>query len=297
MAADSETLKQPAAQPVEDSKLVKLGHFFRDKPLGAVGGVIFVFMLIVAIFAPWIAPTDPTWTDVMNRLQSPSLAHWMGTDELGRDVLSRVIYGARISALVGIGATVAGTTVGAILGLISGFAGGRTDMFMQRIMDMVLAFPALIMAIAIMAVLGPSIVNVIVAIAIPAIPRSNRVVRSVALSVKQFQFIEAAKAVGASPARVIFRHMLPNSMAAYLIVATSMLGGAIMIEASLSFLGLGVPPPEPSWGRSLSEAMWYYYGSPWLAIFPGIAISVLIFSANMLGDALRDVWDPRLKRL
>jgi len=259
--------------------------------------VIFVFMLIVAIFAPWIAPTDPTWTDVMNRLQSPSMEHWMGTDELGRDVLSRVIYGARISALVGIGATALGTTVGAILGLISGFLGGRTDMFMQRIMDMVLAFPSLIMAIAIMAVLGPSTINVIMAIAIPAIPRANRVVRSVALSVKQFQFIEAAKAVGGSPLRIIFRHVLPNSMASYLIVATSMLGGAIMIEASLSFLGLGVPPPEPSWGRSLSEAMWYYYGSPWLAIFPGLAISVLIFSANMLGDALRDVWDPRLKRL
>jgi peptide/nickel transport system permease protein len=296
MAPDAGNVKQPSL-PKEDSKLRKLGQFFRDKPLGAAGGVLFLFMLIVAIFAPWIAPTDPTWTDVMNRLQSPSLEHWMGTDELGRDVLSRVIYGARISALVGIGATISGTTVGAILGLISGFAGGKTDMFMQRIMDMVLAFPALIMAIAIMAVLGPSIVNVIVAIAIPAIPRANRVVRSVALSVKQFQFIEAAKAVGASPTRVIFRHMLPNSMASYLIVATSMLGGAIMIEASLSFLGLGVPPPEPSWGRSLSEAMWYYYGSPWLAIFPGIAISVLIFSANMLGDALRDVWDPRLKRL
>jgi len=296
MAPDSEILK-PIEVKEEDSRLVKLGHFFRDKPLGAAGGVIFVFMLIVAIFAPWIAPTDPTWTDVMNRLQSPSMEHWMGTDELGRDVLSRVIYGARISALVGIGATALGTTVGAILGLISGFLGGRTDMFMQRIMDMVLAFPSLIMAIAIMAVLGPSTINVIMAIAIPAIPRANRVVRSVALSVKQFQFIEAAKAVGGSPLRIIFRHVLPNSMASYLIVATSMLGGAIMIEASLSFLGLGVPPPEPSWGRSLSEAMWYYYGSPWLAIFPGLAISVLIFSANMLGDALRDVWDPRLKRL
>jgi peptide/nickel transport system permease protein len=272
-------------------------RFFRDKPLGAAGSVIFVFMVLVALVSPWITPYDPLSTDVINRLQGPSWAHLLGTDEVGRDVLSRVIYGARISAIVGIGATLVGTTVGALIGVISGYVGGKWDMAIQRIMDIIMAFPGLVLSIAIMAVLGPSINNVILAISIPSIPRANRVVRSVAVSVRGFPFVEAAKAVGCKPTRIIFRHVIPNTLASYLIVATSMLGAAILIEASLSFLGLGVPPPHPSWGRSLSEAMQYMYKAPWLSIFPGLAISIIVFAVNMFGDALRDVWDPRLKRL
>jgi len=271
--------------------------FFRDKPLGAAGGVVFFLMILVAILAPWLAPQDPNATDALGRLAAPSLAHWMGTDELGRDVFSRLIYGARTSALVGIVATLVGTSVGALIGMVSGYLGGRMDMYVQRIMDMIMAFPALILAIAIMAVLGSSIPNVVIAIAFPSIPRSNRVVRSVVMSVKQFQFVEAAKAVGARPTRIIFRHVMPNTLASYLILVTSGLGGAILIEASLSFLGLGVPPPHPSWGRSLYQAMPFMYQIPWLGIFPGLAISIIVFGVNMLGDALRDIWDPRLKRL
>ena len=274
-----------------------LGTFFREKPLGAVGGVVFVATIIIAIFAAQIARQDPTTSDVFNRLAVPSLEHLMGTDGLGRDAFSRIIFGARMSMLVSITATFTGTTIGALIGIFSGYIGGRTDMIVQRFMDMIMSFPSLILAITIMAVLGGSVQNVILAIAIPSIPRANRVIRSVAISVREFQYIEAAKAIGAHPARVIFLHVMPNCFASYLIVATSMLGGAILIEASLSFLGLGVPPPAPSWGRSLLDATRYYLRAPWLAVFPGLAISLVVFAANMLGDALRDTWDPRLKRL
>lgn len=271
--------------------------FFRAKPLGAVGAVIFVLMILVALTAQWVAPYDPITVDIMARLLPPSWSHWLGTDELGRDILSRIIFGARVSAIVGIGATLMGTTVGALIGVISGYAGGRADMVIQRIMDVILAFPSLILSLAIMSVLGGSVWNVVIAIAIPSLPRANRVARSVAVSVKEFQYIEAARAVGVKPWRIISDHVVPNTLASFLIVATSMLGGAIMVEASLSFLGLGIPPPSPSWGRSLSEAMQYFYRAPWLAVFPGVAISLVVFGANMFGDALRDIWDPRLKRL
>ncbi|MFC2031833.1 ABC transporter permease [Chloroflexota bacterium] len=272
-------------------------HFAQDKPLGAVGAIVFAIMILIAILAPLISPNDPLTTDIPRRLTGPSLLHLMGTDEVGRDVLSRLIHGARVSIMVGIIASVVGSMGGAILGIISGYAGGRVDLYMQRVMDVLMAFPILVLAIAIMAVMGTSVTNVIIAMSIPFIPRANRVVRSVAISVKEFQFVEAARAVGASPVRIVFRHVLPNCMASYLIVATSLLGSAILIEASLSFLGLGIPPPFPSWGRSLSEAMPFYLQAPWLAIFPGIAISLAVFGANLFGDALRDVWDPRLKRL
>ncbi|MFC2032271.1 ABC transporter permease [Chloroflexota bacterium] len=271
--------------------------FIKEKPLGASGGLVLILMILVAILAPLIAPQDPLGVDLAGRLAAPSLEHLMGTDQIGRDLLSRVIYGARISMLVGITCTLIGSSVGAILGVISGYIGGWVDMVFQRIMDILLAFPSIILAMAIIAVLGNTIPNVILAITIPLIPRTNRVVRSVALSVKEFQYIEAAKGVGAGEARIMFRHVLPNCMASYLIVATAMLGGTILVEASLSFLGLGIPPPNPSWGRALSEAMAAYIRSPWLAIFPGIAISLTVFGANIFGDALRDVWDPRLKGL
>lgn len=272
-------------------------NFIKDKPLGAAGGIVFIFMILVAIFAPLISPYDPLTTDIIGRLSSPSAQHLLGTDEFGRDLLSRLIYGTRVSILVGVVSSVVGSVIGAILGILSGYVGGRVDMILQRVMDVLLAFPTLILAIAIMAVMGTSIPNVIIAISIPFIARANRVVRSVAVAVKEFQYIEAAKAVGAKPIRVIFRHILPNCLASYLIVATSLLGTAILIEASLSFLGLGIPPPHPSWGRSLSEAMSFYLQAPWTAIFPGIAISLAVFGANLFGDALRDVWDPRLKRI
>jgi len=294
---DKEKFVAPEMAHTKTGVIRGILRFFREKPLGAAGAVIFIIFALVAIFAPLIAPYSPTRTDIPGMLAAPSLTHLFGTDELGRDILTRILYGAQMSMLVGVCATIVGTTVGAAIGIFSGFVGGRVDLITQRVMDIIMSFPQLILAIALMAVLGPSITNVIIAIALPSIPRANRVVRSVALSVKEFQYIEAAKAVGAGNMRIMIRHVLPNCMASYLIVATAMLGSAIMIEASLSFLGLGVPPPDPSWGRSLSHAMGYYNRAPWLAIFPGVAISLMVFAANMLGDALRDIWDPRLKRL
>ena len=272
-------------------------RFSKAKPLGAVAGLILIFMVIIAIAGPWIEPYNPLDSNVRERFQSPSWIHPMGTDNLGRDVFSRIIDGTRIALMVGILSSFIGTTAGVILGVISGYLGGRFDMYFQRFMDMIMAFPYLILAMAIVAVLGGSILNVVIAIAFPQIPTANRVARSVAMTVKEATFIESARAVGASQLRIIFRHVLPNAVASYLIILTSALGNSILAEASLSFLNLGVPPPYPSWGRALNEAMQHFYTSPWLAIFPGIAISLAVFGANLLGDALRDVWDPRLKRI
>ena len=271
--------------------------FAREKPLGAATGAIFLVMIILAIIGPWITPNDPIATNVMERLTPPGATYWFGTDHIGRDIFSRLLAGTRTAMMIAVTASFVGSTVGGLLGIISGYLGGRVDMVMQRIMDMIMAFPILILAIAIMAVLGGSIPNVIFAIAFPMIPRANRVARSIALSVREFVYIEAARAVGASQSRIIFRHVLPNAVATYLIVLTSALGMSILAEASLSFLGLGIPAPLPAWGRELYEAMRYYYTAPWVAIFPGLAISIAVFSANLFGDALRDKLDPRLKRI
>lgn len=271
--------------------------FSKAKPLGAAAGIILLIMVIVAIIGPWITPYDPLASNVQERFKPPSWTHIAGTDNLGRDCFSRLIAGTRIALFVGILSSFVGTTAGVILGVISGYVGGRFDMYFQRFMDMIMAFPYLVLAMAIVAVLGNTLPNVILAIAFPQIPTANRVARSVALSVKEAIFIESARAVGAGQWRIIFRHVLPNALASYLIILTSALGNSILAEASLSFLNLGVPPPHPSWGRALNEAMQFFYASPWLAIYPGIAISLAVFGANLLGDALRDVWDPRLKRI
>jgi len=271
--------------------------FIRDKPLGAVAGGVFVLMIVVAILGPLATPQDPGLTDLSRRLGSPSLQHFLGTDYLGRDIFSRLIAGTRLAILVGTVSSLAGATLGSVIGIISGYLGGKTDMFIQRIMDMIMAFPSLILAIAIIAVLGSSVTNVIIAIAFPSIPRANRVARSVAISLREFTFVEAARAVGATSTRIIFFHIMPNAMAAYLILVTSSLGMAILVEASLSFLGLGIPAPHPSWGRSLYDAMPFLYAQPLQAVWPGIAISLAVFASNLFGDALRDKLDPRLKRL
>jgi len=282
---------------VENRFFSTIWRFCRDKPIGAAGGFFFLLMLIVAGVAPWIVPYDPFSTDILHRLVSPSWEHLCGTDSLGRDVFSRIIYGAQVSALVGIGSTLLGSTMGMIIGIISGYLGRKTDLVIQRIMDIIMAFPGLVLSMAIMAVMGASLFNVILAISIPSIPRSNRVARSVAISVKEFQYVEAARAIGGKTWHVMLNHILPNCMASFLIVATSSLSAAIIMEASLSFLGLGVPVEVPSWGKSLNDAMAYMRSAPWLSIFPGIAITLIVYSTNMLGDALRDVLDPRLKRL
>jgi peptide/nickel transport system permease protein len=253
--------------------------------------------ILAAIAAPLLAPADPLSTNPRAALMGPSSQYLLGSDWLGRDTLSRIIYGARTSIYVGFLATLLGTLAGGFLNVFSAYKGGIVDMLVQRVMDVLLAFPTLIMALAIMAVLGTSVNNTVIAIAIPFIPRAGRVVRAAALTVQVSPYVEVSRAVGCHARRIIFRHIIPNCIAPYLIIATALLGTAILVEASLSFLGLGVDPQTPSWGSALAEAMEFWESSPWLAIFPGIAISLAVFGVNLLGDALRDVLDPRLKQL
>lgn len=274
-----------------------LQRFAREKPLGAVGAALMLLTILAAIGAPLLAPADPLSTNPRAALMGPSGQYLLGSDWLGRDTLSRIIYGARTSIYVGFLATLLGTLIGGLLNVFSAYKGGAVDMVVQRIMDVLLAFPTLIMALAIMAVLGASVNNTVIAIAIPFIPRAGRVVRSAALAVKESQYVEVSRAVGCQARRIVFRHVIPNCIAPYLIISTALLGTAILVEASLSFLGLGVDPQTPSWGSALAEAMEFWESSPWLAIFPGMAISLAVFGVNLLGDALRDVLDPRLKQL
>jgi peptide/nickel transport system permease protein len=270
--------------------------FIVTKPLGTIGGVIILMMAMTALFADTLAPYDPYTISQHLQFNAPSMEHWLGTDEFGRDMLTRLIYGARIALFIGLVAAFVGSTAGAILGVFSAYMGGKVDLIVQRVMDVMLAFPLLILALAIVSVLGRSLPNVVLAIAIPIIPRTTRIVRSSALSVKENVFVEAARAVGSQHWRVMARHILPNVMAPYLIMLTAQLGNAILVEASLSFLGLGTAEPTPSWGLMLSgSAASYAEKAPWVAIFPGLAITLAVFGFNLFGDSLRDALDPKLR--
>ena len=271
-------------------------RLFSAHPLGAVGAVIMVVFVFAAIFAPLISPYDPLATDAPASLAPPSAAHWLGCDFMGRDIYSRIVYGARISLAVGIGSTLLGSVLGILVGLPSGYLGGWADLVAQRLVDILQALPLLVLALVMAASLGPSLGNVIIAIAIPLIPYVARVVRSNTLVLRELPFVEAAKAAGMGELRIALKHVLPNTLAPLIVLATAQLGSAILVEASLSFLGLGVPEPFPSWGRMLSEsAAEYVRTAPWLVIFPGVAISIIVFGTNLLGDALRDLLDPRLR--
>jgi peptide/nickel transport system permease protein len=266
----------------------------RRYPLGAVGAFIVLVFVLTAIFANFIAPIDPTATNARASLARPSATYWLGADFMGRDMWSRIIYGARISLTVAVGATLLGGVLGVAVGLMSGFLGGWFDLATQRVMDIMQALPLLVMALVMAASLGPSLENTIIAIAIPLVPSVARVVRSSTLSLREQPFVEAARAVGMGEARIAVRHVLPNTLAPLIVLATAQLGSAILTEASLSFLGLGIPEPYPSWGRMLSEsAAEYVRTAPWLVIFPGVAISLTVFGTNLLGDAMRDILDPR----
>ena len=274
----------------------RLRLLFYRHPLGAIGAVIMAVFVFAAVFAPVITGYDPLTTDAAVSLARPGAAHWLGCDFMGRDVYSRIVYGARISLAVGIGSTLLGSVLGILIGLPSGYLGGWVDLLAQRLVDILQALPLLVLALVMAAALGPSLENVIIAIAIPLIPYVARVVRSNTLVLRELPFVEAAKAVGMSELRIAVRHVLPNTMAPLIVLATAQLGSAILTEASLSFLGLGIPEPYPSWGRMLSEsAAEYVRTAPWLVIFPGIAISLVVFGTNLLGDALRDLLDPRLR--
>jgi peptide/nickel transport system permease protein len=266
----------------------------RRYPLGAVGAVIVLTFVLTAIFANFIATMDPTATDAKASLARPGGVFWLGADFMGRDMFSRIVYGARISLAVGLGATLAGGVLGVTIGLMSGYLGGSFDLLMQRLMDIMQSLPLLVMALVMAAALGPSLQNTIIAIAIPLVPSVARVVRSSTLSLREQPFVEAARAVGMGEMRIAVRHVLPNTLAPLIVLGTAQLGSAILVEASLSFLGLGIPEPYPSWGRMLSEsAAEYVRTAPWLVIFPGVAISLTVFGTNLLGDALRDILDPR----
>ena len=269
-------------------------YLVRRFPLGAIGAVIVVLLLFSAIFADFIAPYDPLQTSAERSLSEPGGAHPLGADVMGRDVYSRIIHGARISLAVGIASTLLGGGLGVIIGLLSGYLLGWFDLVMQRLMDIMQALPLLVMALVMAASLGPSLENTIIAISIPLVPNVARVIRSTTLSIREMPFVEAARAGGMSEMRIAMMHVLPNTISPFIVLATAQLGAAILTEAALSFLGLGVPEPHPSWGRMLSEsAAEYVRVAPWLVIFPGIAISLAVFGTNLLGDALRDALDPR----
>lgn len=268
----------------------------RRKPLGAAGAVIVLGMLLVALLAPLIAPYDPVRNAFERMHVPPSAAHWFGTDQFGRDVLSRLLYGARTALLVGLVASLLGASAGLMLGVASAYFGGRFDLLFQRLMDILMAFPLIIMALAIVSIFGTGTHNVIVAITVPFIPRCARVVRASALAVRELPYIDAARACGFSHARIMLYHVAPNVVAPYLIMLTAFLGQAILLEASLSYLGLGVQEPTPAWGLMLQGgAEEYAESAPWMAIFPGLAITVSVFAFNLFGDAVRDTLDPRLR--
>jgi peptide/nickel transport system permease protein len=270
--------------------------FARRKPLGAIGGVIVLAMLIMAAFAEQIAPYRYDETIRGARMKPPSAAHWLGTDNLSRDMWSRIVYGARVSVTVGFATIALAIFVATAIGVSSAYFGGPWDLAVQRVVDAWLSFPYLVIILSVMAVLGPGRLNLVVSVAIIAAATNSRVIRGATLSVMQSQFVEAARAMGCGHTRIIVRHLLPNVVATIIILATIGLGAVILAESALSFLGFGVPPPYPSWGAMLSgSGRTYMLRAPWMAVWPGVAISLAVFGFNMLGDALRDVLDPRLR--
>ena len=297
MATVTERVVSIEEAPVVIGRTRALLAALRRKPLGAASAALLVLIVFTAIFAEVLAPYDPLATRPEIRLAAPSWEHPFGTDDIGRDVLSRVIHGARISLWVGLLAVGIGTAAGMIIGLLCGYCEGRVDLIFQRVMDAVQAIPGLVLALAIVSVLRPNTTNAMLAIAIVIIPGNSRIVRGAVMSAKQNRYVEAAQAIGCRHPRIILSHILPNVTAPILVIASIWLGNAILIEATLSFLGVGTQPPTPSWGLMLSSTgRAFMEQAPWLAIFPGLAISLAVLGFNLFGDTLRDAWDPKLRR-
>jgi peptide/nickel transport system permease protein len=282
--------------PLRASRASTLWDFCRRNPLGALGALVVIVMMIMAACAEILTSYDPMANDFGAMLAPPDREHFLGTDQFGRDLLARIIYGARTALLVGFVSASVGATLGLVLGVASAYFGGWFDLAFQRFMDVLMAFPLIIMALAVVAIFGTGAINVIIAITIPVVPRCARVVRSSALAIRELPYIDAARAAAFSHWRIIVRHMVPNVMAPYLIVMTATVGQAILTEASLSYLGLGVQEPVPSWGLMLrGGAQEYAESAPWVAVFPGLAITLAVFAFNLFGDALRDELDPKFK--
>jgi ABC-type dipeptide/oligopeptide/nickel transport system permease subunit len=300
-AADQGSAYPPQALPTLRRSRVRriargLRLFIRRSPLSAFWGCVAAAIILAAVSAPLLAPYEPLKSDFRAMSKPPDERHYFGTDQIGRDVLSRVLYGSRASLTVAVGAVLFGTTLGALWGLASGYFGGRIDIVSQRIIEFLQSFPDLILAMAIAMALGAGIGTVIVAIAITRIPFGGRVIRAVVLSLKEMSYVEAARGLGASHLRIMLRHILPQCMAPYLILATTHLGVAIVIEAALGFLGVGIPPPTPTWGNMLADSLNAGLVPPWwLVLFPGLAITITVLAFNLLGDGIRDILDPRLR--
>jgi peptide/nickel transport system permease protein len=300
VVARVDTLRGAVARRPERSRAAAIARavwlFAKRKPIGAASGLIVVAMLLMAVFAEVIAPYGYDEAVRGARMKAPGAAHWLGTDNLSRDIWSRIVYGARISITVGFATIGLGTLAATALGVSSGYFGGKYDLVVQRVVDAWMSFPYLIIILSVMAVLGPGLLNVILALSIIVAATGSRVIRGATIAIAQNQYVEAARAMGCGHARILVRHILPNVTATIIILATIGLGGIILAESALSFLGFGVPPPYPSWGAMLSgSGRTYMYRAPWMAVWPGVAISLAVFAFNMLGDALRDVLDPRLR--
>jgi peptide/nickel transport system permease protein len=301
--ATARTREQMAARGPWAQAFTVLWRFMRNKPLGAIGGVIVLLLIVMAIFADVIAPYAYDEGSGVDRLQGPSAQHLLGTDNLGRDMFSRIVYGSRISIAVGFGAVIVGTGLATVLGIISGYFGGKFDLILQRVIDAWIAFPAIVLLAFLVTVMtsrntGPKVSVAVVAVTLGLVVTgsSSRIIRSVVISIRDMPYMEAARCIGASDTRIILRYVLPNVLAPVLILATVQLGGAILAESTLSFLGFGVRPPMPAWGSMLAgSGSSFFVVAPHLAIWPGVAISLAVFGFNMLGDALRDVLDPRLR--
>jgi ABC-type dipeptide/oligopeptide/nickel transport system permease subunit len=295
MSADTAAVAVELPVVAPDRSLVReLGLFARRNPLSVAGGVAGLAIVLIALFAPWIAPRDPLKANFARMNKPPDTQAYFGTDQVGRDTLSRVIYGARTSLFVAFAAVLLGTTTGSLWGVACGYLGGRFDLVSQRIMEVMQAFPDLILAMAISMAIGTGLPAVIVAIAITRIPFGGRVIRSVALSIREMQYVEAGRASGASALRIMALHVLPQCVAPYLVLATTHLGVAIVIEAALGFLGVGVPPPTPTWGNMLADAITALIPPWWLVLFPGMAITITVLAFNLFGDGVRDTLDPRM---
>ncbi len=289
----SAVLPLNAAKPVSHSFWARL---LRDKPLGAVGGVVLLAFVVVGVFADFIAPYDFNEIAPIDRMQSPNLAHWFGTDNLGRDVLSRCIYGAQLSVIIGCSAAALATLISALLGIVSGYFGGKIDMGLQRVVDAWMSFPELIVLIVVVSVLGPGMPQIIFTLGLLLGIGGSRIVRSAVVSVREHMYVHAAQSTGASWPRILWKHVLPNVMPPIIVLFTTRVGSVILAESGLSFLGLGVPPPSPTWGSMLSgSGRTYMFQGPWLALAPGLCLTAVVYATNVFGDALRDLLDPRMR--
>jgi peptide/nickel transport system permease protein len=276
--------------------LAVIATFVRRQPVGSLGIALVLIFGLAGVFADWVSPYNPTANDFAAMTEPPSLAHWLGTDQLGRDLLSRILFGARTAFIVGMTSALVGGFSGLVLGVGSAYFGGQIDLWLQHVLDIVMSFPLIIMALAVVSIFGTGVQNVIIAITIPLIPRCSRVVRSSALAIREVPYVDAARALGFGHMRIIWRHMVPNVMGPFLVIITAFVGQAILAEASLSYLGLGVQEPVPAWGLMLQGgAEEYATTAPWIAVFPGLAIMLTVFGINLFGDSLRDVLDPKLR--